>query len=207
MSLRRLLLYRSWSRAARRRWNHSLSLMNIINNQIGLIFFIALLHIVAVVGVQRHRFLYFFVKICFPLEKIGKKWKSSIYPRNIWKTRINSLPNKYLIFGENPPDISPLPGEIGFLNFHRMPLENGGWKKFFDDKNNFARDDFYHRKPYIDHFGSFSIKRFEALKTMRSVLESYWRCCQLLKMAYAMKISDWKSALGSDDREYFRLSS
>ena len=37
-------------------------------------------------------------------------------------------------------------------------------KKFFDDKNNFARDDFYHRKPYIDHFGSFSIERFEALK-------------------------------------------
>ena len=36
-------------------------------------------------------------------------------------------------------------------------------KNFFDDKNNFARDDFYHRKPYIDHFGSFSIKRFEAL--------------------------------------------
>ena len=36
-------------------------------------------------------------------------------------------------------------------------------KNFFDDKNNFARDDFYHRKPYIDHFGSFSIERFEAL--------------------------------------------
>ena len=36
-------------------------------------------------------------------------------------------------------------------------------KNFFDDKNNFARDDFYHRKPYIDHFGSFLIERFEAL--------------------------------------------
>ena len=37
-------------------------------------------------------------------------------------------------------------------------------KKKFDDEKNFARDDFYHRKPYIDHFGSFSIEQFEALR-------------------------------------------
>jgi len=46
-----------------------------------------------------------------------------------------------------------------------MPAE----KKIFDDKNNFARDDFYHRKPYIDHFGSFSIEQFEALNKFLSV--------------------------------------
>ena len=37
-------------------------------------------------------------------------------------------------------------------------------KKNFDDEKNFARDDFYHRKPNIDHFGSFLIERTENLK-------------------------------------------
>ena len=46
-------------------------------------------------------------------------------------------------------------------------------KNFFDDKNNFARDDFYHRKPYIDHFGSFSIERFEALSKQNTSNHKY----------------------------------